>query len=157
MILWTEGNYNDLKKRFKGGLVAFFAGFAVWLAVSLALLFISRGKNHTPFMIADIALSVAFGWAAVWYFTNPFRDGKNLLKLHKKMISSLVYLERGEVISVDPVTKDGVDLIKISLITADGERDIELFPEHAKKIETGRTYIFKTRANVAAECEAADE
>ena len=157
MILWTEGCKNGIKKRFNMGLAAFFAGFAVWLGLSLTLLFISRGKNYTPYMIADIALSLLFGWAAVWYFTNPFRDRRNLLKLHKKMCSSLVYIERGKVISVGTITKEGVDLLKITLLAADGERDIELFPEHAKKIETGRTYIFRTRANVAAECEAADE
>ncbi|MBO7377853.1 MAG: hypothetical protein J6U35_03150 [Clostridia bacterium] len=157
MILWTEGYGSGVKKRFTRGLVAFFAGFAGWLALSVTLLVLSRGKNYTPFMIADIALSTAFGWFAVWYFTNPFRDQRNLLKLHGKMLSSLVYIERGKVVGEGNVTKDGVDLIKVTIMTADGERDIELFPEHAGTLREGGTYEFRTRANVAAECEAADE
>ena len=132
-----------------------FVGFAVvWAGVSVAILLLSKGKDYLWYMIADMLLSVAFGWYAVWFFTNPYRDSKNLERLLKTMLASAEVKESGVVEKVAEHTKEALFLYCVTVKTSDGERDLSLLPDMPNDIEEGKSYLFTTRANVIVDSEA---
>ncbi len=157
MTVLTEELEKRYKSIFKCGVTVFSVCSAVWLALSVTLLLLSKNGDYTPYMAADMVLSVAYGWYAVWYFTNPFRDTGKIIKLLAKMRSSLCYTEMGKVLCVEPITKDGVTLFKVKILGKTGERELDLLPEYGNYLSVGESYVFKTRANVVVNAEAAYE
>ena len=157
MILWSEGDIQKEEARQKTGVAVYSACAAVFLALSLTLLFLSKDKDYFSYMFADMAIFTLFGWASVWYFTNVFADGRRLIRLYKKLSFSEEYREEGVVRSVREITKEGLTLCAVLVETKNGERSLNALYEHGKLFEKGKTYNFTVRANVVTAWEAADE
>ena len=157
MILWSEGDIQKEEARQKTGVAVYSACAAVFLALSLTLLFLSKDKDYFWYMFADMAIFTLFGWASVWYFANVFADRRRLIRLYKKLSFSEEYREEGVVRSVREITKEGLTMCAVLVETKNGERSLNALYGHGKLFEKGKTYNFTVRSNVVTAWEAADE
>ena len=157
MKLSTEALLISEKARLKRLLTIFVVVALLWAGVSVTLLLISKGRQYLWFMVADMAISVAFGWYAVWFFTNPYRDGKNLLELYRRMNASAETTETGVCERVDEHTKENIFAYRVTALTEGGERYLTLLSDAPFTTEPGKSYLFTTRANVIVDCEALNE
>ena len=157
MTLWTENDLSAARAGHKKSLIVYALVAAVWLGASVVILVLSKNKNYVPFMIADMVFGTLFSWFSVWFFSNPFHDGKKRIALYGFMAASLAEEESGKVVSVSDITKDGLPLIGVTLEKGDNERKIYVLPRYADLIEVGKTYKFTVRYNVATECGVTDE
>ncbi|MBO4572611.1 MAG: hypothetical protein J5762_02445 [Clostridia bacterium] len=157
MKLSPEALFVGEKARLKKLLTIFVVVAILWAGVSVTLLLLSKGRQYLWFMVADMVISVAFGWYAVWFFTNPYRDGKNLLSLYRRMSASAETTETGVCESVDEHTKENILSYRVTALTGGGERYLTLLEGAPFTIEPSKRYLFTTRANVIVDCEAQDE
>lgn len=148
MTLWTENELSDEKVGLKKGLTVYAVCAAFYLALSVVLLVLSKGKEYFWFMAGDIALSVAFGWGSLWYFTNPFHERKSLIALYGKMAVSPEYTETGSIKDICEITKGGLLLYSVTINLGEQERVLNAFTKTFVGFEKGKSYVFKTRANV---------
>ena len=157
MILRAGEQLEKTVSRRKTCLLLFSVCAAFWLGASVTLLVISKGRDYTPYMIADMAMGVVFGWAAVWFFTNPFADLTHTVRLFKKMTRSNIESVVGTVTKIEEITKDKIYFLQLTVSAAEGERYLYLLPGYAGCVQACGRYAFKAQASVVIKCEAADE
>ena len=147
MIFWTENDYFAARRRLSSGVIIYAVCACAYVIVSVTLLFLSKGRDYTFFLLGDIALAVAFGLMTVWYFCNPFRDAKNLVALYDKMSRATKYVETGKIVKIEPITKEGLDTYELTLVSGDEERSVNVFIKDINNFFVGETCTVKIRAN----------
>ena len=155
MILWEKSQLKTEKAALKKTLVTYFVVLAVWLAVCVSLLLLSKGHDYFWFAFGAITLSVLFGWWSVYTFTNTVYDARKRLRAHETISKALSYSERGELVKVEEVTKDGLSTYSVTFEVKDGLRTVYSLSEKALKLEAGKEYKFLLCANYVVQCEEA--
>ena len=152
MTFITENDVITLDARRKKLITLFIAATAAFLVISVGVLLLSYKKEWLWYFVADVILTVAYGWFAVWFFTNPFFETDKLLDLYKKTERSNTFVETGVFGRVIPAYKDGLYIFRAEFKEGDLTRDLDLTTD-VGFFEEGVTYTLTVRANVIISAE----
>ena len=127
MILHYEEERASAERKKKFLLTVYIVVACVFVAVALLLLFLSS-ERYTIFMIADILVSIAFGFYSIWFFTVRYDDAVKRYRLLYKVDCALEEREYGVFLrEEDAMTIDGVQMRVLLFSVRGTEREIHLF------------------------------
>lgn len=155
-VIWTTEQAQQAEKKRRSMLFVFCALSACFLAAVLLLLFLSA-EQYAVNLTANILLTVAYGWYAVWFLNVAYRDARMRCKLCRSMANALpqkeylVFCGEGA-----PRSYQGVEMYELHFADQSGNpRQVMSF---APADLAPATYLVCTSANVlTACCEVTDE
>ena len=128
----------------------------LYVAAALTL-FLLSSHEYTWYMVGDVALSIVYGFYAVYFFTVRYFDVRSLEKYTEKALSAMSEKEYGVFLREEgPVTKEGVTFLSCIFEVLGDEREICLLVREVP-FAAGERYVLTIAAGVLVEWEAAHE
>ena len=156
MILFREEDRAAAERRKKKLLAVYILIACVYLAAALVLLILSP-EEYRIYQIADIALTVAFAWYSIYFFTVLYDAAWKRVRLLDKVASALTEREYGVFLrEEEPKTVDGMEMRILIFRILDAEREVRL-PEGDLSLKAGCKYLLEIRAGILTEIGGTDE
>ena len=156
MIFGYEEECAQAEKVKKKLLTVYIAVAAAFVAAVLLLLFLST-DHYTPFMVANILLSIAFGFYSVWFFTVKYDFAVKRYRFLNKVSNALeekefaVFLKEEEMMTIDGV---GMRILLFDILGT--VREAHLFESNFAP-EQNKKYLIVMRAGVIVKMEECNE
>ena len=156
MIFGYEEECAQAEKVKKKLLTVYIAVAAAFVAAVLLLLFLST-DHYTPFMVANILLSIAFGFYSVWFFTVKYDFAVKRYRFLNKVSNALeekefaVFLKEEEMMTIDGV---GMRILLFDILGT--VREAHLFESNFAP-EQNKRYLIVMRAGVIVKMEECNE
>ena len=156
MIFGYEEECAQAEKVKKKLLTVYIAVAAAFVAAVLLLLFLST-DHYTPFMVANILLSIAFGFYSVWFFTVKYDFAVKKYRFLNKVSNALeekefaVFLKEEEMMTIDGV---GMRILLFDILGT--VREAHLFESNFAP-EQNKKYLIVMRAGVIVKMEECNE
>ena len=147
MILIREEDREAAERKKKILLFLFIALACLYVAAALLLLLLSP-DDYLPFLIADIVISIAFGWYAVYFFTVSYDYAVKNSRLLDKVLAALPHKEYGVYLrEEEKKTIEGIEMRIFLFSVEDTEREVRVLNE-GLSLEEGKTYELETHCGV---------
>ena len=156
MILIREEERSAAERTKKKMLTVYIAAACIYVAAALLLLFFSS-DHYTIWMIADILLTIAFGFGSVYFFTVVYDLAVKRSKLLDKIASALEEREYGVFLrEEEKMTVECVEMRVLLFQVRGVERELHVY-EGECSFETNKKYLLVVRCGVITEIEKVDE
>ena len=150
MILVREEERRDAESKKKKMLFAYILVACVYVAAALLLLFLSPDR-YLPFLIGNIALSIAFGFFSIYFFTVGYDLAVKRSKLLDKVASALAERNYGVFLREEErMTVEGLEMRVLLFEVGEDEREVHVF-ESEQAFERGKKYLIEVRCGVLTE------
>ena len=156
MIFLTEEDRLQAERKKKRLFILFIAVTCVFVAAALLLLLRSTDR-YLPFMIADIVITVAYGWFAVYFFTVAYDFAVKNSRFLDRVLGALPEKEYGIFLrEEEKKTIDGVEMRIFLFSIRETEREVRLYQGEVT-FEQGKKYLLKMQCGVLIALGETDE
>ena len=152
MTLFSDGLIKEANDKKRLWLIVFAVATVVFAAVTLTLLFASYKKEYTPYLLANVLVTTAYGWLSVWLFLNPVSDAAAKIRLYAGMRASETFVEEGTFVDYSEITKEKLNLYSASFTVGGYERCV-CFLSEPTFLTAGSAYRIEIKAGVAVAVE----